>query len=98
MIRAGDGNGLQKREDEMSQLQGRNNVQTSFGKYTIALPNILPVFERTEPRTNHHWLDAIQHRKRLRRCKRAHLKYLAEKGSEMLSDLVADHRNHNRWV
>lgn len=95
VMNSGDGNRL-PREDEMGQLhQGRNGIQATFGDYTIELPNILPVFERTEPRSTHHWRDAIQHRRAVRRCRRAQMKHFAEQGSAMLTRLVADHHRRS---
>lgn len=80
----------------MEHGHGRNDVQTTIGRFKLDLPTILPAFERTEPRTFHHWRDALEHRRLVRKAKRAHLKHMVQTGSDMLSDLLDDH--HKRRI
>ena len=75
----------------MEQGYKQNQVNVTVERLKRGLPEILPVFERTEPRTFHHWRDAIEQRRQVRKAKRAHLKFMAETGSHMLSDLLDEH-------
>lgn len=70
---------------------GRNDSQITIGRFNLELPRILPEFARTEPRTTHHWRDALEHRRMARRAKRAQIKCMAHTGSLMLFQLVDRH-------
>lgn len=72
---------------------GRNGVQSTIGRFKLELPRILPAFERTEPRTSHHWRDALQQRRMARKGRRLHMKLMAQKGALMLDKIVESHRN-----
>ncbi len=77
----------------MDNTAGRNAVQSKIGDFDLNLPQILPVFERTEPRTTHHWRNAIELRRALRRCRRQRIRSAARAGAMMLKMLTDNHRN-----
>lgn len=75
----------------MNRECGRNDSQITIGRFSLELPKILPEFARTEPRTTHHWRDALEQRRMARRAKRMQTKCMAHTASLMLSRLVEHH-------
>ena len=78
----------------MHDEHGRNSLKSSIGGFTLELPRILPVFERTEPRTTHHWREALQNRRMARKGRRQQLIQMARIGANMLGKLVDEHHSN----
>ncbi|MEZ5811143.1 MAG: hypothetical protein R3D45_06965 [Rhizobiaceae bacterium] len=77
----------------MERRNGRNGVPQTVGRFRLDLPWIWPEFERTDPRTTHHWRDAIVCRREARKGRRLRQNMMARAGVAMLERLVAEHRS-----
>lgn len=77
----------------MSQWRASSQVHSSIASCELDLPRILPVFERTEPRTTHHWKDAIHQRRLMRKSRRTRLNRTMAASAMLLAEVMSDHRN-----
>ncbi len=73
----------------MSHGGTRNEIQETVGKFRLDLPRILPEFERTDERTTHHWRDAIEHRRMMRKGKRIRTYQMAQTGAALFAEFLS---------